>query len=493
MVELQSSKLCAWVRFLLFLKILTLTSLKPKTTKVSRRNKPIKRIKSKPTRLMYDLLSNSIHRFKRRCVKRKTKLSSVIKPFTRRLNVWGEGGSFFTYRPFVKQLSTHTGHSHRQEYPLFSTEAFIYIQQYNLTLTQKAYIESKPFHYFDVSQSGYGWLSTFSSHNSSILISKFFRHFTSNSDYDTSFKGSVHLQKKLSLIEGEGSSVVGLIPFDVLTTRTLSKLKRVLFTTSKFTRFLVKPGRKKAIRVAKKIRKKLKRNFRQWGVYRFSRAIELTYKLNMLRRLKVNTFRFKSEASAYEFYRYKFRFIRIFKGTHWNAYKPGYHQSYYGGLSHNHNTTHTQLFTPSKVLNVFCFQKYLSNDLVLESRFATAFTGYSGLSHCKVYSKRNRKNIDVRTNWRSRDSFYSYITKLIQKLYIKPLTSLKRKSKLKSKLKPKRKPRRKPKLKPLVKKQYGLDGNRESVDVLNLQNALTIKFHGYDVFELIHVNVYSVH
>ena len=130
------------------------------------------------------LLKKRIHNFKKRFLNQKTMMSSLIKPFTRRLNVWGEGGSFFTYRPHVKQIVSNTDYVYQRDYPLFTTDTFTYVQEYSLMLAQQTYIKSKPLQYVDMSRSGYGQLSTFMSHNSSVLIAKFFRYYTNTLYYD---------------------------------------------------------------------------------------------------------------------------------------------------------------------------------------------------------------------------------------------------------------------------------------------------------------------
>lgn len=76
MVELQSSKLCAWVRFLLFLKILVLKTLR------STKNTEKLRINKNKTPL-----KNRIRRFKNRFLRTIPFSTSAVKSFTRTLTV----------------------------------------------------------------------------------------------------------------------------------------------------------------------------------------------------------------------------------------------------------------------------------------------------------------------------------------------------------------------------------------------------------------------
>ena len=49
-------------------------------------------------------------------------------------------------------------------------------------------------------------------------------------------------------------------------------------------------------------------------------------------------FRFRSKQSYYTKWKYTYRSPRMFVGTTWNACNPGYHQSYFGAIRHNHST-----------------------------------------------------------------------------------------------------------------------------------------------------------
>jgi hypothetical protein len=94
------------------------------------------------------------------------------------------------------------------------------------------------------------------------------------------------------------------IPQNFTQVNTLHKLKLQLFSLTRHNNFFnnltnYHPSRK------------LKSFFKRPTFH----PSDLSYKWHMLSRFKANTFQFKSQDSAYEFCRYRFRFIRIFKGT----------------------------------------------------------------------------------------------------------------------------------------------------------------------------------
>lgn len=406
MVELQSSKLCVWVRFLLFLKIVVLKTLnsqiKLTSTKYKKSQSP---------------LNNRTRCFKQRFLNVHLLPSSSTKAFTPILNVWDNGVSFLTHRTTQKNAHTVSDLTYSNVYPMFHKIALFFRQQYTLNLTYNQPNLVTLLNYAKVNTLYGGALLNFTTQNTSTLISKFFNVHTADNK-NSNFPAFNNVSS--SLLVSNNHTVNKLNSTDPLgyslnRTSTLLRLKQSIFSLCQFNKFITKTTQQ-GVTFARQPSYKFKK------FYRFKQVNPsiFTYSLHMLTRFKSNTFRFKSQASAYEFYRYKFRFVRIFKGTGWNAFKPGYHQSYYGALRYNHNTTGPVVSKPTAALNVFYFQRYLYNDLLAESVFSSSYTQITAEAAVNQYG-----TAEGLTNWRSSSSLNQYLTSLIQSLYQTTSTGVK--------------------------------------------------------------------
>ena len=155
-----------------------------------------------------------------------------------------------------------------------------------------------------------GTLLNFINQNSSILISKFFnvnlndKHYLSYTTLNTS------VIKESTLAQHANSATTELRSQDLVQLNTLYNLKRQLFPLSQFNILVTKTN---SFLSSGRYHPSYK--FKSFYKHYTNSPSELIYKLHMLNRFKSNVFRFKYQDSAYEFYRYKFRFVRIFKGT----------------------------------------------------------------------------------------------------------------------------------------------------------------------------------
>lgn len=412
MVELQSSKLCAWVRFLLFLKILVLKTLR------STKNTEKLRINKNKTPL-----KNRIRRFKNRFLRTIPFSTSAVKSFTRTLTVWTNNNSFFTHIGKQKTINDDSHPRYHQIYPMFYKEICFFKQQYILNFVYNhQHVTTLVNHSSSIGVYN-GTLLNFINQNSSILISKFFnvnlndKHYLSYTTLNTS------VIKESTLAQHTNSATTELRSQDLVQLNTLYNLKRQLFPLSQFNILVTKTN---SFLSSGRYHPSYK--FKSFYKHYTNSPSELIYKLHMLNRFKSNVFRFKYQDSAYEFYRYKFRFVRIFKGTGWNAFQPGYHQSYYGALRRNHNITSMIIPKPITSLNIFYLQRHLNNDLLTEALFSAAYT-----KSTNPINFEGREPLHHVTNWRSKQSLNAYLTNALQSLYSKLAFEPRRKSKQKSK------------------------------------------------------------
>ena len=388
MVELQSSKLSAWVRFLLFLQPMLLNHLQIRN-KLTNYKSTVAEPVNTPSPVI-QLRSKVKHRRKGkgRPTRFRANKGFKVKTFFNRLRnqhlvLVGTARDYTdcSWGSFTKNTLTHKVST---QFPTF-WRSFLYPnQQLNTSFfVQTNQLISLFVHAYKSNLVDFTFSYKHTTINSSWQSGKFYNYYsgvTGTRSYLRTQKNFLTLTSKCDKLTKPGQPTN-------FTTNPLKLLKLNFFNV------LININLTHST-------KKTSHDQRHQGWVR---------KLLSYLHLRRNIRRFKPRVNYYDTHRYQYRSYRSFTGARWSYVNPGYHQSFYESIRHNKSILINPTLkygSSASSKGVFFLQLFMFSDLVAESRFIARLSFV--MSDTFLTSM----------NWRSKESLQGYLFRLIPKSFI---------------------------------------------------------------------------